>query len=103
MHRRSNAKESLGQGTDVRRLLGNLLLSLTACVVCLAVLEGGSRVVERFRPAPQRAEYLWDWEQRWEGEFYTLASDETGWPPGAEFNGDGMRDRTHAPEKPEGT
>jgi HEAT repeat protein/lysophospholipase L1-like esterase len=87
----------------VRRLLGNLLLSLTAVIVCLAVLEAGARAVEHFRPAPQRAEYLWDWEQRWEGEFYTLASDETGWPPGAEFNGDGMRDRTHAQEKPEGT
>jgi hypothetical protein len=52
--------------------------------------------------AAQRADYLWDWEKQWQGDFYTMASDESGWPPGAEFNGDGLRDRSHAVEQPEG-
>jgi HEAT repeat protein/lysophospholipase L1-like esterase len=87
----------------VRRLLGNLLLSVTVSVLLLGGLEGASRLLEERAPRPERADYLWDWEARWEGDFYTLASDESGWPPGAEFNGDGVRDRAHAVEKPEGT
>ena len=49
------------------------------------------------------ADYIWDWEQRWEGEFYTMRSASVGWPLGAdEFNRDGLRDRRHAAETPEG-
>ena len=87
----------------MRRLLGNLILSLTVSVLLLGSLEGVSRLLEERKPQPERAEYLWDWEAQWEGDFYTLASDESGWPPGAEFNGDGVRDRAHAVEKPEDT
>jgi HEAT repeat protein/lysophospholipase L1-like esterase len=86
----------------VRAALKNLLLAAASTGLFLLLLEGGSRLLLRFRPQPQRADYLWDWEKQWEGDFYTLASDETGWPPGAEFNGDGLRDRSHALEKPEG-
>jgi HEAT repeat protein/lysophospholipase L1-like esterase len=85
----------------VRAAFNNLLLATASCALFLAVLEGGSRALLHFRPEPQRADYLWDWEKQWQGDFYTLASDESGWPPGAEFNGDGVRDRRHAVEKPE--
>ena len=87
----------------MRTALQNLLLSVISFFLLFAVIEGGSRFVLSRRPAPQqRADYIWDWEKQWEGDFYTLASDETGWPPGAEFNGDGLRDRLHAEERPEG-
>jgi len=86
----------------VRAALKNLLLAAASCALLLLVLEGGSRLLLRYRPQPQRADYLWDWEKQWQGDFYTMASDESGWPPGAEFNGDGLRDRSHAVEQPEG-
>jgi HEAT repeat protein/lysophospholipase L1-like esterase len=86
----------------LRELSKNVALSVAVSAALLALLEGVGRSLERHDPPPQRAEYIWDWEKQWDGDFYTLASDETGWPPGAEFNGDGLRDRTHAVEKPEG-
>jgi HEAT repeat protein/lysophospholipase L1-like esterase len=45
------------------------------------------------------APYLWDWEEQWDGEFYTMVSRSVGWPPSEEFNADGVRDRTHPVEK----
>lgn len=87
----------------VRRLLANLTLSLVSLGLFVALIEGGARWVEsRQPPPPPRAEYIWDWEEQWEDDFYTLASDEAGWPPGAEINGDGFRDRTHPVEKTAG-
>ncbi|MGE0454442.1 MAG: HEAT repeat domain-containing protein [Vicinamibacteria bacterium] len=87
----------------MRRLLANLGLSLVSLGLFVAVIEGGARLVESRRPAaPPRADYIWDWQQQWEDDFYTLASDEAGWPPGAEINGDGFRDRTHPGEKTAG-
>ena len=87
----------------MRRVLQNLALSFFSLSVVLLLLEGVSRIVEARRPKPpERADYIWDWEKQWDGDFYTMASDETGWPPGAEFNGDGVRDRVHPRQRSEG-
>jgi HEAT repeat protein/lysophospholipase L1-like esterase len=84
-----------------QRLWPNLLLSLGTVFVTGAILEGTSRILERRRPAPMVEDYIWDWQKKWDGDFYTLESDGIGWPPWEEINGDGLRDRTHAVEKPE--
>src|SRR4051812_33323850 len=86
----------------LRGLLVNVLLAATVSIAFLAVLEMGARAFEHRRPAPQVADYLWDWQKKWEGDFYTIRSDSTGWPPWEDFNADGFRDRAHAKEKPEG-
>jgi HEAT repeat protein/lysophospholipase L1-like esterase len=84
-----------------QRLWPNVLLSFTTILVAGAILEAASRLVERSRPAPAIEDYIWDWQKKWDGDFYTLESDGIGWPPWEEINGDGLRDRTHAVEKPE--
>jgi hypothetical protein len=49
------------------------------------------------------ADYIWDWKEKMEGgEFYTIRSEGNGWPPWEEINGDGLRDRSHPRERPEG-
>jgi HEAT repeat protein/lysophospholipase L1-like esterase len=82
--------------------LANLLLAAVVSAFTLGALEGGARLLERWRPRPEVAEYLWDWHQRWDGsDFYVADSDASGWPPWEEFNADGVRDGTHAVEKPD--
>ncbi len=81
-------------------LAGNIVLSLAVFAGLLGAIEGVCRRLEK--PRPQVADYIWDWQRKWDGEFYTMRSDANGWPPWEEFNADGLRDRTHAPEKPEG-
>jgi HEAT repeat protein len=89
--------------TRVRALLANLLLSAAATAVGLAVLEGGARLLETKRPKPAVADYIWDWREKMEGgDFYTIRSEGNGWPPWEEINGDGLRDRSHPRERPEG-
>ncbi len=80
----------------------NLALSLLVTGVLLAGLEFGARGLEGRRPVSPRAEYLWDWEERWEGDFYTVGSNAAGWPPSQEWNADGLRDRAHSKDKLEG-
>ena len=93
--------ESGGGGR--RGALVNVALALSVSVVFLAVLEGLARLLVAPAIDSRTADYIWDWEQRWEGEFYTMRSASVGWPPGAdEFNRDGLRDRRHAEETPEG-
>ncbi|HSD26676.1 MAG TPA: HEAT repeat domain-containing protein, partial [Vicinamibacteria bacterium] len=47
--------------------------------------------------------YIWDWHDKMDGgEFYTIRSEANGWPPWEEINADGLRDRRHAREQPEG-
>jgi UDP-N-acetylmuramyl pentapeptide phosphotransferase/UDP-N-acetylglucosamine-1-phosphate transferase/lysophospholipase L1-like esterase len=89
--------------TPRQSLLGNLALAVAVFTAFLGALEGFCRLAEARRPRPQVADYLWDWQRKWEGDFYTMRSDANGWPPWEEFNADGLRDRTHAPEKPAGT
>jgi len=90
--------------SDPRRsLAANLALSVTVSALFLGLLEGGARLVEKRRPRAPVADYIWDWEEKWEGDFYRIRSEVSGWPPWEEFNADGLRDRTHAVEKPSGT
>jgi HEAT repeat protein len=84
-------------------LAANVLLSLGVTVLLLGGSEGICRWLEHRHPAPAVADYIWDWDKQWEGDFYTVSSDAVGWPPHEEFNGDGVRDRAHPIEKPEGT
>src|SRR5262245_10707559 len=81
-------------------LAGNVVLSLAVFAGLLGAVEGVCRLLEK--PRPPVADYIWDWQRKWDGDFYTMRSDANGWPPWEEFNADGLRDRTHAPEKPEG-
>jgi HEAT repeat protein len=80
----------------------NLALAVASTVVFGGALEGGARLLERARPRPPRADYIWDWQEKWRGEFYRTLSSSNGWPPWEEFNADGVRDRRHGVEKPEG-
>lgn len=81
-------------------LWSNLALSAGVSLLLLLGLEGGARLLARRAPARPVAEYIWDWERMWEGDFYTVGSAATGWPPWEEFNVDGLRDRTHAEQHP---
>ena len=86
-----------------QRLLPNVLLSLAVTVLFAGGLEAVARLLESREPsAPPVADYISDWEQKWQGEFYIMQSSAVGWPPWEKFNGDGVRDRTHALEKPRG-
>lgn len=85
----------------LRSLPLNLLFSLAVTTAALGLLEGACRVRERGRADPAVADYIWNWEKRWAGDFYTIRSDSAGWPPWEEFNHDGLRDRTHTVEKPD--
>ncbi|MCL4821832.1 MAG: HEAT repeat domain-containing protein [Vicinamibacteria bacterium] len=83
-------------------LAANLSLAVLVFALCAAGLEGGARLLA---PAPKPrpvAEYIWDWQQKWDGDFYTVRSDSLGWPPWDEFNREGLRDRAHAEEAPRG-
>lgn len=83
-------------------LLANLALSLVVTTLLLAGLESFARSTEKRAPRTEVAEYLWDWEKHWEGDFYTVGSNAAGWPPTQEFNADGVRDRAHPEDKLEG-
>ena len=89
--------------TKLTPLLGNLLLALGVSVIFLGSLEGLCRFLEARRPPRTIADYIWDWEKQWEGDFYTVTSDAVGWPPWQEFNPDGLRDRARPVEKLPGT
>jgi HEAT repeat protein/lysophospholipase L1-like esterase len=80
----------------------NLGLGILVLGLVLGALEGLARVFERPRPAHAVASYIWDWEDKWSGEFYTVGSGAVGWPPWEEWNADGMRDRAHPAEKLDG-
>ena len=83
-------------------LARNLTLACVSLVAFTASLEWLARRVEKARPPKPVAEYLWDWEERWEGDFYTVASNASGWPQGQEWNADGLRDVAHPADKLEG-
>jgi HEAT repeat protein len=86
-----------------RALLLNVLLSLTVTLVFAALLEGLCRLYEKRHPRPEVEDYIWDWQEKWEGDFYTIRSEVSGWPPWQEFNADGLRDRSHSLKAPGGT
>jgi HEAT repeat protein/lysophospholipase L1-like esterase len=65
-------------------------------VVTLGSLEGVCRLFDHEGPARPVASYITVWD---DGEFYTVKSAATGWPPWEDYNHDGMRDREHALER----
>jgi HEAT repeat protein/lysophospholipase L1-like esterase len=77
----------------VRGLLANLALSVASVAVVLGALEGVCRLFDHDPPARPVASYITVWN---DGEFYTVKSAATGWPPWEDYNRDGMRDREHA-------
>ena len=83
-------------------LARNLALACVSLVAFTGSLEWLARRLEKARPAKPVAEYLWDWEKRWEGDFYTVASNASGWPQRQEWNADGLRDVAHPADKLEG-
>lgn len=85
--------------TARQSLLANLALAAAVSALFVGLCEWGARAWERRHPRPARAEYLWDWEQMWEGDFYTVGSGAVGWPPWEEFNRDGLRDGHHSRER----
>ena len=66
------------------------------------VLEGGARLLEKERPRPAVADYIWDWNEKMEGGFYTMSSEGNGWPPWEEINGTGCGIGRIPRERPEG-
>ena len=83
-------------------LLASLLPTFAVSALLLLGLEGLARLREPKRSAPPVADYIWDWTGQMGGDFYTMRSEAVGWPPWEEFNHDGLRDRRHPLEKPEG-
>jgi len=77
----------------------NLALAAVSLALTSSALEWLARRFEVPRPKAERAEYLWDWEERWEQDFYTVGSNSAGWPPDQEWNADGLRDRARPKEK----
>jgi HEAT repeat protein/lysophospholipase L1-like esterase len=78
----------------MRKRLVNIALALGVSVLTLAALEGACRLWESSHPPEGETvtAYLFKWHGR-----------VPPWgPPEQEFNADGMRDRPHAVEKPEG-
>jgi HEAT repeat protein/lysophospholipase L1-like esterase len=85
-----------------RALAQNLLLSAGVSVVLLGGLELACRWLEP-RPASPARQAVQEWKGAAPGEhFYTMSTDNAGWPPWQEFNRDGLRDRRHAVTRPEG-
>ncbi len=82
-----------------KSLAANLGLAAASLVLFGGTLEWLARRFEPRQPAKPLAEYLWDWEERWEQDFYTVGSNASGWPPEQEWNADGMRDRAHPRQK----
>lgn len=76
--------------------LRNVTLACATTLLFGGLLEGAARGLEGERKP--RAEYLWDWKERFHGEdFYTFERGE-GYPPDEENNIDGLRDATRPVE-----
>ncbi|HEV7501074.1 MAG TPA: hypothetical protein VGQ33_13770, partial [Vicinamibacteria bacterium] len=85
----------------LRGLLLNLTLSFVVAVAFAAALEGIARWTEKPLPSQPLADTRGlDWQAEWQDDFYVVKSEGVGWPPGQDFNHDGMRDRPHASDKP---
>ena len=86
-----------------KALAQNLGLAAVASLLFLGGLELLARLLERPAPAVAPvADYIWDWREKMEGDFYVIRSEAVGWPPWEEINADGLRDRTHSIEQPPG-
>jgi HEAT repeat protein/lysophospholipase L1-like esterase len=83
-------------GRARQSLLVNLLLALAVGVIFAGGLEGLARLLEAKQPQRQADAPQVDWH----GNLYTFVSPGRGWPLDGEFNRDGLRDVSHAIEKP---
>lgn len=86
---------------SLRSLAQNALLSLATTSLFVAGAEGICRLLEPKEAVPAVAPSITNWAQ-WEGDFYTVKATAVGWPPFEDYNGDGLRDREHALQKPAG-
>jgi HEAT repeat protein/lysophospholipase L1-like esterase len=95
---REEANVSRSAGTRrVVSLAGNLALSLVVTLVTLAALEWLARRFEHKEPLPEDSRLVLLGPDK----LTQLGSRDEPWPPGEHpFNGDGIRDRVHAIEKP---
>src|SRR5262245_6817134 len=82
--------------TRARALAANLALSAASITFALGLAEGMCRLFDHEPPPRPVASYITVWN---DGEFYTVKSAATGWPPWEDYNRDGMRDREHAVDK----
>ena len=88
----------------LKPLAQNAALALGTTILVASSLELVARLLEKPTPAAAPvADYIWDWREKMEGDFYVIRSEAVSWPPWEEINADGLRDRTHSPEKPAGT
>jgi len=88
----------------VKALAQNAALAAATTALFAGSLELGARLTEKKTTAAAPvADYIWDWREKMEGDFYVIRSEAVGWPPWEEINADGLRDRTHPVEKPPGT
>ena len=86
-----------------KALAQNLGLAAAVSLLFLGALELVARLFDAPAPAAAPvADYIWDWREKMEGDFYVIHSEAVGWPPWEEINADGLRDRTHPVEKPPG-
>jgi HEAT repeat protein/lysophospholipase L1-like esterase len=95
--------KSSAEAKTPQSLVANVALSVGVTVLLLGAAEGVARLVEGPRKVVPPEKRVLIWDEGWHGQFYTMRSHAVGWPPWEEFNRDGVRDRTHAREKAEGT
>ena len=99
----ARALEAGGGGVKAKALAQNLGLAAVTSLLFLGGLELVARSFDEPAPAAAPvADYIWDWREKMEGDFYVIRSEAVGWPPWEEINADGLRDRTHPVEKPPG-
>jgi HEAT repeat protein/lysophospholipase L1-like esterase len=88
----------------MRRLAVNLALSAAVTALGIGLAEGWARRTERPSPPRPLADTRGlDWEAVWDADFFLVKSTSAGWPPGQEYNRDGLRDRRRPREKLPGT
>jgi HEAT repeat protein/lysophospholipase L1-like esterase len=88
----------------VKRFQGlalNLFVAAVSTTLFGAALEVLCRLTEDTAPARPTAAYITQWMEGGDA-FFTVKSTAVGWPPWEDYNHDGVRDRAHALEKPEG-
>ena len=98
---RNPAAAMMGRVTARTVRLGqNLLLSAAVTAAVVGGLEAACRLLEPHPAAERHRTEAWKPEAPGE-HFYTMATDNLGWPPWQEFNRDGLRDRRHTVRKPD--
>src|SRR5712691_8514896 len=87
------ADRASARASSLGGLAANLALSAATTALVLGLAEGVCRLFDHPPPSRPVASYITVWN---DGEFYTVKSAATGWPPWEDYNRDGVRDREHA-------